>query len=199
MQNTGPVQAVDVSNFQPDIRPWLEQWTAWGIEHVVVRLSTESLSHQQIAIDQLEVAHAVGLSCSGYIWCYFGMDPGACVAEALGLARGSGVPLSFIWLDAEDEPGPVDPVAWLRGAADEVRRKGYRVGIYSAAWWWSSRAGGSDGCADLPLWCAQYDNDPRLESVGLFGSWPRELVAGKQWTSDPIDRDTFARWVTQPL
>lgn len=192
------VQGIDISNWNGDIRGSLEQWTGWGVEHVCVRLSTESANHRAIAIDQLQVAHAVGLTVSGYCWAYFGMNPGACVAASLDVARASGVPLSFIWLDAEDEPGGVDPVAWLRAAADEVAQLGWRVGVYSAAWWWNSRAGGSEGCSDLPLWAAAYDDDPNLESVGLFGGWARESLAGKQWSGDPIDRDTFARWVTEP-
>lgn len=196
--NLGVVQGVDVSRYQGDIRPWLETWTAWGIEHVVVQLQTVPSGYEALAIDQLQVAHAVGLTCGGYIWAHWEWEPAACVAASLDVARAAGVPLGTIWLDAEDPVPAGGAAVWLQDACRVVEAAGFRAGVYTGRYWWRDNTGDSDALSDHPLWVANYDGNPSLDSQPLFGSWPRELLAGKQWTSDPLDRDTFATWVTRP-
>lgn len=192
------VQAVDVSNWQGPIRQYLAKWAAWGVEHVVVRLSTESAALQDMAMGQLAESHRAGLSTSGYVWCYFDQRPEPLINAALKVAQDTpGVELATVWLDAEDTvPVGTDAIAWLRAAANHLGFIGYRVGMYTAGWWWQ-RYGLSDGkLTDLPLWAANYDGDPSLEAFRPFGGWTKQ--AGKQWTDQPLDRDTFAAWVTLP-
>ena len=194
------LRGIDVSNYQPpDLAGLIRQYHA---EHVVVRLSTESQRHREIAWAQLLSALGNGCSVSGYVWCYWDLDPRQHVQDALGVLSEAGLgpnEVRMVWLDVEDTESlalsrcSVDE--WLRQAVSVVEAAGYRVGIYTGQWFWQPRVRGD--FSRLPLWAAQYDGIPTLESVRLFGGWTREMVWGKQYSGDEIDLDVFSELVIQ--
>ncbi len=192
------LRGIDVSNYQPpDLAGLIRQYQA---EHVVVRLSTESRQHRGIATAQLCSALDRGCTVSGYVWCYWDADPRQHVADALDVLTEAGLgprEVGVIWLDVEDtESLPLARCSvdeWLREAVATVEAAGYRPGIYTGQWFWQTRVRGDFSW--LPLWAAQYDGIPTLESVTLFGGWNQEMLWGKQYSADEIDLDVFSELV----
>ncbi len=184
------MRGIDVSNYQPaDLTELIARYQA---EHVAVRLSTESDKHREIAIAQLRSVAANGCTVSGYIWCYWNQKPWSHIADALSIIQEAQAPVQMIWLDVEDEAGAERGLIrdWLNAALDEVAKRGYSAGIYTGQWFWAVYGAG-DSYSHVPLWTAQYDGVPDLDSVKLFGGWARELVWGKQYGADEIDLDVF--------
>jgi GH25 family lysozyme M1 (1,4-beta-N-acetylmuramidase) len=191
--NDAPVQAVDISNYQNDMDALMAMLVDWQIEHVVVRLSTESAYNRQIAIDQLRILYHAGFSVSGYIWCYFWAGPRLHTQDALNAADRAGVPLSMVWFDCEDDDGadPVTVPTWLNSAVQAVQASGRRAGIYTGRYWWRTKAGDTEDLSNLPLWLASYDANPSLQSPLMpFAGWTE--LAGKQYWDKPLDRDVFS-------
>lgn len=186
------VWGCDVSNYQPaDLGPLIAQHKP---QHVVVRLSTESQHHLDIARQQLATARQAGCTLGGYIWAYWGEAPEQHAANALSVAEG--FDLQMVAIDCEDEdPGLAKLEDWLARAVAQLESQGQRCWVYSSRGWWT-RNGDSHGFVRLPLWVAQYDGIPELDIVGLFGGWTE--AAGKQWSDQPIDRDVFDAAVIRP-
>lgn len=179
--------AIDVSNYQgfniTDLI--LEHKPA----HIVVRLSTESDQHREIARQQLSTARLMGCTVAGYIWAYWDLDAALHVADALSVAGDA--PLTHVWLDCEDEADAAKftTIPWIRQAVAEIEGRGLRAGIYTGRYFWRDRVGDATEFNTLPLWLASYDGRPQLASNLLpFGGWTR--VAGHQWSGDP-DRSVF--------
>jgi len=147
-----------------------------------------------LARQQIRDARAFGASVSGYVWAYWGVDALEHINSALDVAP-PGSNLKMIWIDCEDDagaaPGTVGP--WLVTAREIIEARGYRMGIYTGRYWWQDKTGNSEVFADLPLWLADYDNVDTLEMRYPFGGWT--TLAGKQYTSDPIDLDVFSSTV----
>ncbi len=59
-------------------------------------------------------------------------------------------------------------------ACDPVRRDGLRPVVYTSRRYWRAMVGDSRECSDLPLWAAQYDGDPGIDTVIPFGAWTIE-------------------------
>jgi GH25 family lysozyme M1 (1,4-beta-N-acetylmuramidase) len=186
------VDGIDVSNYQPNIQEVLVQFDP---DHVVVRLSTERYSMTTIAQDQIAATLAYGASVSGYVWAYWNIPALEQIRAALEVIL-PGTGLTMIWIDCEDDDGadPARVVAWLEVARGVIESAGYRMGIYTGRYWWQDRAGNSDQFADLPLWLADYDGNADLVLRHPFGGWT--TLAGKQYTSEPIDLDVFSSEVT---
>ena len=195
------MRGIDVSNYQPaDLAGVIRQYEA---EHVVVRLSTESQRHRDIARAQLHSALGNGCTVSGYVWCYWDLEPRGHVADALEVLSEAGLgprQVRMVWLDVEDTESLTlarySIGEWLREAVRTVQESGYVAGIYTARWFWRQHARDVD-CHHLPLWAAQYDGVPTLDSVQLFGGWDRQMVWGKQYSADEIDLDVFSELVIQ--
>jgi hypothetical protein len=183
------VRGMDVSNYQPaNITGLIQQHKP---EYVVVRLSTEDTDKRAIAHYQLEWTWDCDCPVSGYIWCYWGLDPEYHVRDALSILKTVGMApdeAKVIWLDAEDPPSG-DVVAWLRTAIKTIQDAGYRAGIYTGKWWWDQHLPNVTEFAHVPLWVAQYDCVALLDDVELFGGWTR--AHGKQFSADGIDLDVF--------
>ena len=178
------VRGIDVSSHQSrDLRTLI---TAHRPSHVVVKLYLpEEVIDQEYSRAQIASAKAAGCTVGGYVWCYRDLDPRKTVRDAVALARSAGVELPVLWLDCEAyrvngevrDPGP--DAAWLRAALDECRKLGVKPGIYTGGWWWREYMGNTREFAELPLWAAEYDDNPDVADVTLFGGWTR--ACGKQY------------------
>lgn len=160
-------------------------------QHVVVRLyQPPEHPPQDHSLAQIESARANGCTVGGYLWLYRDLDPKRQVFDAVSLAQRAGVALPVLWLDIEPyTDGSLPSVYQIHQAVDEARRLGMRPGIYTGAWVWP-RLGNPTAFADLPLWAAEYNHTPDLESVRLFGGWER--ASGHQYSDDPVDQNVFA-------
>lgn len=178
------VRGIDVSSHQSrDLGSLIR---THGPKHVVVRMYLpEENPSQDHTRAQVASARAAGCTVGGYVWCYQDLDPQKTVRDAIALARSVHLMLPVLWLDCETyknssgvtERGP--DAAWIRAAADECRTLGVRPGIYTARWWWREHMDNTREFADLPLWAAEYDDNPDVEDVTLFGGWAR--ACGKQY------------------
>lgn len=146
--------------------------------------------------DQIDSALANGCTVGGYVWAYPWADPKATAQAGLDVARAAGVRIPVLWVDCEtynDQAGA--DLAWLLALAAESERLGFLAGIYSAAWYWERYMENTTALADLPLWVADYRPGTSLDNTPLFGGWQR--ADGLQWSSSPVDRDTFLESVTR--
>ncbi len=80
---------------------------------------------------------------------------------------------------------------WLDGAFGRLDELGVASGIYTGRWFWVDYVGNSQRFKDRRLWFSNYDSIPDLATWQhqSFGGW--EQPVGKQWSSDPIDRNVF--------
>jgi len=200
---------MDVSSWQP--RDLSELIAEHQPQHVVVRLYLpEEKPSQHHSFAQLVSARLNGCSVGGYVWAYQGLDPAKTIKDAVTLASEASLRFArpsntrfwterrprnpVLWVDCEtykDEPGP--DRHWLTEAWYAADSLGVAMGIYTARWWWQKYVENTHMFWDVPLWLAQYDHDPALSSVLLFGGWER--AAGKQWTNTPVDLSTFSHRV----
>jgi hypothetical protein len=199
------VRGIDVSSHQSrDLNTLI---TAHRPAHVVVKLylPVESIPKEH-SLAQIASARAEGCTVGGYVWCYGEEDPRTTVRDTVGLARSAGVELPILWLDCETykEDGVVvdagPDAAWLREAIDECRKLGVKPGIYTGRWWWHEHLDNTREFAELPLWAAEYDDNPDVDDVTLFGGWTR--ASGKQYaeklpSGGRLDQNVFRDEVTR--
>jgi GH25 family lysozyme M1 (1,4-beta-N-acetylmuramidase) len=116
------------------------------------------------------------------------LDPAEHTANAMSVM--DGLPIEYYWFDCEDVCPPGRLESWLSQAVGLIEHRGKRAGIYTSRGWWQAH-GNSHGFTRLPLWTAQWDEVPTLESVVLYGGWL--AAAGKQWstTGETLDRNVF--------
>jgi GH25 family lysozyme M1 (1,4-beta-N-acetylmuramidase) len=177
---------IDVSNYQPaDLSGLIAQYDP---THVVVRASTESSRHRTIARQQIRSALDAGCTVSAYIWAYFDLPPAEHAADAISVM--DGLPVERYWVDCEDVCPPGKLEDWLSRAVALIEARGKQSGVYTSRGWWQAH-GDSHGFTRLPLWTAQWDEVPTLESVVLYGGW--RSAAGKQYstTGETLDRNVF--------
>lgn len=129
-----------------------------------------------VAAQQLATLRAAGITrLQGYVVWWFGNTP-----EYLGplldtLAAGG---VTTCWLDVEDtRPYPLEErIEEVRAALAYIQARGLRPGIYTAHWYWTRYMGDCADFATLPLWAAQYDDNPDAGAVALFGGWGRAQI-----------------------
>lgn len=185
------IRGIDVSNYQPaDVTALVAQYNA---QHVVVRASTESDQHRQIARQQCVTAQQAGCSIAAYIWAYFELDPVSHVKNALATVQG--FDLATVWVDCEDGSPGSQLDDWLSRAVAQIEHMGYRAGIYTGTPWWRAQ-GDSHGFTRLPLWIANYNGQATLDGVPLPGGWIS--ASGHQYAGDPVDQNVFVPAVTVP-
>jgi hypothetical protein len=129
-----------------------------------------------VAAQQLATLQAGGITqLQGYVVWWFGNAPDY-LGPLLEVLATAGV--TTCWLDVEDtRPYALDQrIAELRAAVAYIAARGLRPGIYSARWYWTRYMGDCVDFATLPLWAAQYDDDPDVRTVTLFGGWERAQV-----------------------
>jgi hypothetical protein len=202
------VLGIDVSHHSQEIEvhAWERARDEGGLEHAVVRLSTDASYNRLLAVRQLRSAVAAGLGTSGYVWCAWARDPESQMADVLALVDEADARLATAWLDVEEgltayQPGYI--VSWLRRAAEYLASRRLRAGIYTSYGNWS-KLGFPTDLRDLPLWNAQWDNQADLSTGYRYGGWEYPY-AGKQywhdvsWYSIWCDQNVFEDGVCTPL
>ena len=67
-----------------------------------------------------------------------------------------------------------------------------RVWVYTGAWFWDPKAGGSDALADHPLWVSSYTSSPRLPSGwSNYAMWQYTDKASWSGVANPCDSSKF--------
>lgn len=173
--------AIDCSNYSGEISAQqARDLYAAGVRKAVVQLVNERvLTHRQ----QIPVLIAAGIEVEGYVYVWFGTEPGSAewaanrvrwACDELQAAGGK----PFMWLDCEQSDHDTPPFDYvhaptsptIRACVAAVTEKGLQAGIYTAAWWWIPGVSNSTEFSYLPLWNANYDLDPDLDEVD-FGGW----------------------------
>ena len=184
------MKGIDTSSYQaPDLTDLI---ASYDPDVVVVKM--------YLPVEVISQTHSIAQSRSvltnrklltGYCYCYGSVDPTKTVAWAATLADYCGAsirgefPAAHLWLDMEDTDAPDD--LWLAKAAGKAEEMGVSLGIYTGRYWWRQHM--NNDWSYLPLWLANYDEDPSLDSFIPFGGWT--YLTGKQYTSTPIDQNTF--------
>lgn len=178
------IKAADISNYTDTLEQGeIDCLKAAGVQHVTVRASLDDgLPSMDIAKQQLAALKDAGISTSLYAWTYSDWEARRTVQDTVA-TFGKLATTDLIWLDVEpyrlNNPR-LPSLAWLRDAVDEVKRQGYRPGIYTGKWVWNEPAypyNGSTAFADLPLWMATFDQTPDLQGGGLpFGGWQTAAI-----------------------
>lgn len=192
------MRAIDVSSAQPkNLTVIIQQYKP---EQVVVKLYLPwEIIPQSYSKAQIASARANGCPVGGYVWCYHDADPVATVNSALDLAEEAELKLSILWLDCETyeiggvvaDPGP--DVGWLQAAFAACQFRGVQPGVYSGNWWLTDYLKDPDILAGIPLWLAEYNDVPDLESVHLLSGLVAEQLCGHQYSAQEIDLDVFRR------
>lgn len=195
------IYAVDVSNYQPaDLSPYFDGWRQWGIEHVIVRLSTENPEMVDIARRQIASARAGGFSIGGYVWIYphLAYWPQLSAAHDLATSAGAGIPV--YWLDFEEQGSQAGSwsysgiTAGIDGVLKFAASVNIQPGIYTRPNWWTTYAQDTHLASMLPLWYVQVNGEvPNMDDWGsyAFGGWPGPT--GKQYAFRPeADYSCFA-------
>lgn len=189
------LRALDVSSHQS--RDLTTLIRAHQPKHVIVKLYTawESVPWDHTAA-QVRSALDNGCTVGGYVWAYRSVTPERMVDDLIARCASIGLVLPLCWIDCETyhdrsgnvaDPGP--DAEWLARFVEQAETVyGMACGLYTGAWWVDGYfPGGREAFAQfkrLPLWLADYDGDPTLDSALLPG-WP--TVACKQYTSTPVD------------
>lgn len=182
--------AIDCSNYSlPITHQQAAVLYSAGARRAVVQLVNErTLVHRE----QVPALLAAGIEVQFYVYVWFSAGEGFVAARVAWACREAdafpGV-TKQMWLDCEqadsnDPPFdyvhlPVTPQ--IRAAVQAARDSGYAPGIYTAPWWWIPGASNSTEWSDLPLWHANYDGNPEIESVA-YGGWGTPAM--KQYAAD---------------
>jgi hypothetical protein len=167
--------ARDVSNYSVPLTPeLLEQWKAEGVGHLLIQAFPPDYQQYAEQRNQMRAAVAAGLTFDCYVYDYLS-DPTWLWGALDGIAQALQQP-HMIWLDEEDvqtDQG-MDPeyrVYLIRARVQNVKDRGWSVGIYTGQWWWVPKTGNSSEFSGLKLWTAQYDNIANASVFSPYGGW----------------------------
>lgn len=168
-------EAIDISNWQGD--PSSDVFVRWAAEGVrtVICGTMGNPDYPLVYEQQATKAMNAGLEVEAYVWLVWdNADPGARLSWYLDLVQQCPW-VRRVWLDCEQTDGWQDAastVSLIAQAREQVKARGLEVGIYTGAWWWQPYTDNEGGFWDLPLWLADYDYRPTLESAHLpLGGW----------------------------
>lgn len=177
--------AVDVSNYTTNLDP--QALAAAGVKRVIVQIVNERvLTHRE----QIPALLAAGIEVEAYVYQWFSSGPEFIRHRMTwALDELAAFPeVRRVWLDCEqsetDDPpygGGLYTTDMIREAVTLAGERAYEVGIYTAKWWWDRFQHEVTAFSMLPLWVAQYDDQPDAIFVP-FGGWERCEM--KQYAGD---------------
>lgn len=191
------VQTMDVASYQPiDLTELIQQNS---IKHVIVRayLPWERISQEHT---RAQVASAIANGCSVdlYCWAYSSNTPEGTVIEALKVAESCELGLLRLWFDCETytangvvvDRGPT--AEWIQKARLECGANGIEFCVYTGVWWLRDYLPNyAEVLQGVPLWLAEYNHTPDLDSVALLEDIDRSMLVGHQYSADGIDLSVF--------
>lgn len=174
----------------------LQEWQAKGVGLVLIQGFPPSYAQYAEQRDQMRTCATAGMPFDCYVYDYLGSPDWLSGAlDGLDQVLLPSEKPRMVWLDEEDvetEAGwtTTARVNAISNSIAAVKQRGYRVGIYGAAWWWTPKTGGFKGFSDYPLWAAQYDNIADASVFTPFGGWTEcriKQYAGSQPDGTDLD------------
>lgn len=174
---------VDLSNYSGPLRPeQARALVAEGFAGALVQAVDPPPGYPpDVAAQQIAMLRSEGVTnVQGYVVWWFGNTP-EYLGPLLDTLEAGGV--TMCWLDVEDaRPATINQttleqrIAEVSAAIAYIEARGMRPGIYTAHWYWTAHMGDCSDFASLPLWAAQYDHDPDVDALVLFGGWQRARI-----------------------
>ena len=177
------VKAVDVASYQPrDLSAIISEHQP---QHCIIHLYHDQES-PPFAHSAAQVQSALDNGCTvgGYCFLYPGTDMVRMVNSVADRCASIGLVLPILWLDVESFNGQDITPGDLAAAVSHSDALGIPTGIYTSREMWR-RIGSPTGFQGLPLWAAQYDGQPTLESLLPVPNLP--LAVAHQYRGDPLD------------
>lgn len=176
---------LDLSNYTDELTlQKVNEWVDAGIERLIIQAFPSDYHQYAEQLRQISLAQQAGLTWDAYIYHYLAYPQWH--QEALAALPGGA---NMVWLDEEDveSDGGLNQrarVTAIQRGVNDVLRAGYRVGIYTAQWWWVPKTGNSTEFASLPLWDADYDGIADTElSWEPYGGWTSRAIKQYAGTS----------------
>lgn len=191
--------ARDASNYSVDPLP-LEAWRAAGVGLVILQAFPPSYKQYLQQVRQMRQCAAARMPFDLYVYDYLA-DPSWRDSAIVGMLSliGAGLVIRRLWADEED----VSPGAQTLGvvsrqqairatlaALDRVPTKIGLTGVYTGAWWWTSKryVANTAAFSDRPLWDAHYDAIANTETDFVpYGGWSVPSVRIKQYAGSQPD------------
>lgn len=127
-------------------------------------------------VDGIKRARAAGFQkIDIYVFLQFKKNPRVQIQETVDfIVRRGRQTFGTIWLDIEGANywgTCAENVKFFKEAADEIKKQGYPVGIYSGASQWAPIMCGNQDFKHYPLWYAHYDGKRDFSTFRPFGGW----------------------------
>lgn len=146
---------------------------AAGYSHAII--GTQWL---HVAEHQLEVTKRNGFTQDIYSWLSWGRDIPSYINNRNYLA--SEYDITTHWLDAEESAEGYTPQQIIGKIAQGIvaTEDVFKVGIYTAEWWWPGATNNSNIFRNYPLWHAAYwyPKVPYFSWFRPYGGWTEESV-----------------------
>lgn len=185
--------AVDWANYTPVPNALqLECLKENGYERVIV-----GVSYGVVAGLQLSACEQAGLAVEAFAFVDFDSHWTQPLDKALAVIAPH-PKVRRLWLDCEGPTlriGPRAVVARIHEAIAYVRgkRPDLELGIYTGAWWWIPETADSRQFAHMPLWMANYVQNPAIPpngQPGLCGGWQHANIWQYAGTIDTCGLNT---------
>jgi hypothetical protein len=189
------VNSIDISNHQEDVDLWslLDRLqTEYCIVRVPQRVEPADLA--RIAHEQIEIVLAKGVKLGAYFWLYRDVEIEQQVEDVVRFLAGykQYIQANLLWPDIEpyQTNDNLPDLNQIKECVSFCFDADYFPGIYTGPWVWKLLGNPHDPVlSSLPLWSAEYNEVPTLDSAQLYGGWT--ACAGHQFTSNPVDQSVF--------
>lgn len=157
-------------------------------------LAIVGCSYGTLAGPQLSAFVAGGIAVEAYAWVQFSPSWQGVLDRALAVIQN--YPVKRLWLDCE---GAIintgQTVARINAAIGYVqsKRPDLTLGIYTGGWWWKPNTADSQAFKHMPLWTADYVQDPGHDPTGtpkLYGGWTEAAIWQYAGTIDTCGLNT---------
>ena len=150
----------------------------YGVRKAVVQFVSPNISAHK---EQIPLLLAAGIEVEAYLYVWSNPVIYTSRAKWFNNEVANYPEIQFVWLDCEDtySTNIADNIVPVMNTAQLMKLP---FGIYTGAWYWEGFMGNWEGMKDVPLWAAQYDDNPDADVMHLFGGWTRAKM--KQFKAD---------------